>query len=816
MPTSQQLRDEDVRRANALPYFRQGELPPERMKDAEDDDSGFIHVLLLFLRSWPFIRPMFLGRWWYPERGIDTAVADTLTDDEYKFGYAPLLVLVVAVLGVLVTPMELGPVWPMALLYAPIAVMVVGMWPMAVLSGRAQLWATLVVLFAGIATNVVANLFIDGFLDGFYAAMVSFAAFLGWIVQYKNENGRLEFRFRVATHLVYFYAVNFVQRLLGLVVGILLVDIMNQSILQGEPLAPGLSDLLGLPQLSNLNVLELTKEERYDLLWLYLTITLSLFFAQLPLRIIQPYYNMWIMQQINQSLRIALVERWHQLSINYHSDHRTGDSIFRIYQDSAMVTAVIGHLIKVTLTLLSYLSCVVIVTLLSPWIGLLALLLLIPGFAWAHFAMPRVRARSLAYRAATSDVTSNTQETFAAIRLIKAFGTADRAQMKFETDSVTAFNAAYRVRSLIALVTIFMFTFASAFMISGEFLMAYFVTLEKPTWAQDLIALIGVSYIVWNYASFEWTRGQYRESANDLRSLLRDWMTAQDMAMGLRRVFDILDIEPDVKNKEGAVPLTQFKDEIRYDGVNFHYEEDRPVLADVSFTAEPGTITAIIGPTGSGKSTLTSLLLRIFDPMEGSITIDGTDLRDYEVSSLRSQIAIAMQENLLFAMSVRDNIRYVAPFATDDMVREAIRVAAMDEYVEGLPQGLDTVLSDRGGKLSTGQRQRLSIARAIVRNAPILILDEPTAALDAATEHEVMANLADWAQEEKSDVGRAIFLITHRISTIRRADNIIYLDEGRVIESGTHDELMQLPDGRYRAFVEAESNLTNIARGGAA
>ena len=816
MPTSAEQRSEDKHRANAIPYFKQGYLPPERLKDAQDDDSGFIHVLILFLRSWPYIRPMFLGRWWRPGEGIDTEVAETLTDDKYRFGYAPFLVLLVAALGLLHPDLNLQPWWPNGLLFVPIAVMIGGMAIMAVSSGRTQLVATVGTVLGGIGANVSASLFIDGLLDGFYAVSVSFAAFLGWILQYHVYRGQIAIRIRAATHLVYFYAVNFTQRLIQLVLTLLLVDVMNQSILQGEPLAPGLSGQLGLPELSSLNIAELTKAERYELLWLYLGITLSLFFIQLPLRIIQPYYNMWIMQQINQKLRVALVERWHQLSINYHSDHRTGDSIFRIYQDSAMVTSVIGHLIKVTLTLMSYLSCVVIVTLLSPWIGLLAVLLLVPGFLWAHFAMPRVRSRSLAYRAATSDVTSNTQETFAAIRLIKAFGTADRAQQKFEQDSVTAFNAAYRVRSLIALVTIFMFTFASVFMITGEFVMAYFVTLEKPTWAQDLIALIGVSYIVWNYGSFDWTRGQYRESANDLRSLLRDWMTAQDMAMGLRRVFDILDIEPEVKNREYTEPFTQFKDEIRYDNVNFQYEDDRPVLADVSLAAVPGTITAIIGPTGSGKSTLMSLLLRIFDPSSGSIKIDGKDLRDYEVNSLRSKIAIAMQENLLFAMSVRDNIRYVAPHATDEMVAEAIRVAAMEEYVSGLPQGLDTVLSDRGGKLSTGQRQRLSIARAIVRNTPILILDEPTAALDAATEHEVLTNLAVWASQEQEDIGRAIFLITHRISTIRRADNILYLDEGRIIESGNHEQLMALPQGRYRAFVEAETNLTNIARGGVA
>ena len=207
-----------------------------------------------------------------------------------------------------------------------------------------------------------------------------------------------------------------------------------------------------------------------------------------------------------------------------------------------------------------------------------------------------------------------------------------------------------------------------------------------------------------------------------------------------------------------------------------------------------------------------ALLLRLFDPNTGRVTIDGRDLRDYRIASLRSAIAIALQENVLFAMSVRDNIRYVAPDASEEQIRNAIRVAAMDDYVDGLPNGLDTVLSDRGGKLSTGQRQRLSIARAVVRDTPILVLDEPTAALDAATEHRVMGNLADWAGGGNGQAGRAIFLITHRISTIRRADNILYLDGGRIVESGNHATLMNLEGGRYRSFVEAESALTDTSR----
>jgi len=197
-----------------------------------------------------------------------------------------------------------------------------------------------------------------------------------------------------------------------------------------------------------------------------------------------------------------------------------------------------------------------------------------------------------------------------------------------------------------------------------------------------------------------------------------------------------------------------------------------------------------------------SLLLRLYDPASGSITIDERNINQYQVQSLRGKVAIALQENVLFASSVRDNIRYVVPDADEDAVREAVRVACMDDYIDGLPFGLDTILGDRGGKLSTGQRQRLSIARAVVRDTPILILDEPTAALDAATEHRVMNNLAEWGRD------RVIFLITHRISTIRRADNILYLDEGHIIENGDHAALMSIEDGRYRAFVDAESSLS--------
>ena len=202
-----------------------------------------------------------------------------------------------------------------------------------------------------------------------------------------------------------------------------------------------------------------------------------------------------------------------------------------------------------------------------------------------------------------------------------------------------------------------------------------------------------------------------------------------------------------------------------------------------------------------------ALLLRLYDPDAGEITIDGQNLKRFQLASLRANIAIALQENILFATTVRENIRYAVPTASDAQVREAARVAAAASFIEALPDGYDTMLGERGTKLSTGQRQRLSIARALLKDTPILILDEPTAALDAQTELDVLRNLAEWG------AGRAIFLITHRLSTIRRADRIAYLNEGRILEIGSHDELVANPDGAYRKFVDAEDNGVMLAAG---
>ncbi len=313
------------------------------------------------------------------------------------------------------------------------------------------------------------------------------------------------------------------------------------------------------------------------------------------------------------------------------------------------------------------------------------------------------------------------------------------------------------------------------------------------------VALAFVGFATWNLGAYTDATRRMGSYARSTRSLAAMWGQAQDMAVGMERAFNQVDLAPEVVDAPDAVEFPALRASVSFHGVTFGYVPTHPVLEDIDLRAEVGSITAIVGPTGSGKSTLASLMLRLFDPDRGRIEIDGVDIRRIRLDALRANVSIALQENLLFGTSIRENIRYAQADASDEQIAAAARVAGAEEFILAQPAGYDTMLGERGAKLSTGQRQRLSIARAIVKDTPVLILDEPTASLDAESEMKVMQNLARWG------AGRAIFIVTHRLSTIRRADQVLYLREGRIVEAGTHDALMALEGGAYRRFVELES-----------
>ena len=574
-------------------------------------------------------------------------------------------------------------------------------------------------------------------------------------------------------------------------------DLFWNRAMLGEPMTLSGAASLGLEPAIAVHVDILGDETRRWIALRTIIFACGVTVLALPVYIGLYYYQVWILQRVNQLLRVDLIGRLQSLSLRFHAESQVGDTIYRVYQDSAMVTQLIDVLfLTPAFAMLRFVIMLTIVYAFEPALALIMLMVWPPALALSAYHSKHLRTGFRAAREANSALTSRIQETIGGIRVIKAYGAEAREQRRFEEHSREAFRRAESARSRLAAFNV------------GTFWIVGAVLITNASWATIMTnrgdpLLIGSSagiaeLAIWNlglYSAFKFIQGT---GTDQVRLLFRTWGRTQDIAIGLDRVFELLDLEPEVKEAEDARPLSTVKQGVEFHGVSFSYESDRSTLVDVDMTASVGSITAIVGPTGSGKTTLMAMLLRLFDPDEGRIEIDGVDVRSFTIDSLRARVSIALQENVLFATTIRENIRYAAPDATDEAVREAARIACASDFIEALPEGYDTMLGERGTKLSSGQRQRLSIARAVLKEADILILDEPTAALDALTEARVLANLAEWG------VDKTIFLITHRLSTIRRADQIIYLVGGSVAEHGSHDELVRRDAGAYRALVEAE------------
>ena len=511
------------------------------------------------------------------------------------------------------------------------------------------------------------------------------------------------------------------------------------------------------------------------------------------------YYNVWVWQSVNQNLRVAMVERAESLSLSYHDNARVGDAIFRVYQDSAMIVNLIQSGIYTPISAaLGLLLGLFVVAMFDPWFTLMVVVVVFP-VAWLSIvSTPRIRRRVLANRIANSDLTSRAQEVFAAVKVVKANRAESRVFDRFSADSIRALDAAYFLRLDMALITLLVGLLAGSTLILSEYIMVSWIIDQRDTFLGALVASL-IGFAVWNYGAYRIAMGQVGGFAFGMRGLLGIWMRMQDLFLALERAFFLLDIEPEVDDPENPLPFPIRVARVRWHNVVFGYNPDQPILRGIDLEAGAGSITAIVGATGSGKSTLMSLLLRLYDPDSGRIEVNDVDLRDMAVDDVRRHAAIALQKNVLFANTIANNIGFGNPTAEPAAIETAATIACAHDFIEAQSEGYNTELGERGAKLSAGQRQRLSIARAVLRDAPILILDEPTASLDAQTEQRVLANLTTWGND------KIIFLITHRLSTIRNADQIAFLEDGRIVEIGSHDELTRLENGRYRAFVETET-----------
>jgi len=574
-------------------------------------------------------------------------------------------------------------------------------------------------------------------------------------------------------------------------------DLFNNKILVGEPLEPLQAELLSLDS-TYVDVQQLTQDQRRvvrDRMLLGFGILAAVLMGS---NLVIPYYLVWIMQRINQHLRVTMIERAEHLSLRYHSHARTGDAIYRVYQDSAMITNIVQNVLLEPLKAAgSLVLAAFVATLFSPYLGLLVLAAAAPIVWLVAWYTPRLQLRSRLARTTNSNLTSRIQEAFTAIRVIKANLLERTVLDRFNSDSRTALDAAFYLRVNLVLMRTGVVLLSTGAVILAEYLMASWVVQGKTTFMIGTFALVG--FTMWNLGAYQSASSRALEGVGGTNRLVYMWGVVQDMAIGLDRAFYLLDLKPDVVDAEDPAPFPAPIRAVTYRNVHFAYEPGRPVLEGVDLTARTGTITAVVGSTGTGKSTLMSMLLRLYDPDSGTILINDTDLRDIRIDDLRAGIAIALQQNVLFATTIAGNIGYAARDASQESIEAAARVACADTFIEEMASGYDTQLGERGGKLSTGQRQRLTIARAILRDTPILILDEPTASLDAETEHQVLRNLSRWGRD------RVVFVVTHRLSTIRNADQIVFLENGRVVEAGTHDELVRKENGRYRSFALAET-----------
>ncbi|HEY8667379.1 MAG TPA: ABC transporter ATP-binding protein [Tepidisphaeraceae bacterium] len=537
------------------------------------------------------------------------------------------------------------------------------------------------------------------------------------------------------------------------------MKIIVDQVFSSEPATGAVHRLLGiLPSADN----------RFALLLWMVAAGLLVYLINIALEIVLTFCWLRVGQRMVYDLAGDLFARLQRRSLVFHSTSSVGDSMTRIVGDSWCVNNLIDTLLFSPARAIIMLGAVVwVMARMDPRLTLIAVAVA-PFMALSSLMMGKpVRQAARAFREVQSRIQSHVQQALAGLPVVQAFVQEDRETQRFEQYAIEALAAQRRrtwVDNLSNLVTGSIVTIGTAAILwvgSRQ-------VIHGPLTVGGL--LLFLAYVVT-------LQGQFRTLASTYTNL-------QSTRASIDRVMEVLDVPSEVSDAPGAHPVGRLRGEVRLEDVTFGYIAGSPVLKHVSLDARPGETVAIVGPTGAGKSTLVGLIPRFFDPWQGRVLIDGKNVREMPVKDLRHNVSLVLQEPFLFPMSVAQNIAYGRPDATPEQIITAARDANAHEFITRLPEGYDTIIGERGATLSGGQKQRLSIARALLKDAPILILDEPTSALDAQTEGLLLEAL------ERLMAGRTTFIIAHRLSTIRRADRIVVLVDGAVREQGTHDVLL--------------------------
>jgi len=486
-------------------------------------------------------------------------------------------------------------------------------------------------------------------------------------------------------------------------------------------------------------------------------------------------------QWVMHDLRRMVYNHVQHLSLGYHTQKRTGDLISRITSDvDTIQNFLVSNLLDLMVDVLTLVGMGGIMFYLNWRFTLIALSVAPVLFVVTWFFTRRSKQASREVRQKEGEMASLMQEVLSAIGVVKAFAREDYEQERLEKESAESVKLALHARSLKA----------------------------KLAPAVGMVVAVGTALVLWyggrlvilgqlsagSLIVFIWYLGKMYKPMQDFAKMTDSFTKA---AVGYDRVREILETPAAVRDLPDAIEVPALRGAIEFEDVQFGYDAAHPVLRDIRLRAEPGQMTALVGPTGSGKSTIASLIGRFYDPNTGSVKLDGIDLRQLRQKSLHDQLSFVLQENILFHDTIANNIAYGKRGATQEEIRRAAESANAHDFISALPHGYDTMVGERGITLSGGQRQRIAIARAIIRDAPILILDEPSSGLDAASEELVFDAL------DRLIEGKTAIVIAHRFSTIRRAHAIFVVDGGRVVESGTHEELLPA-GGLYAKLYELQ------------
>jgi ATP-binding cassette subfamily B protein len=523
----------------------------------------------------------------------------------------------------------------------------------------------------------------------------------------------------------------------------------------------------GVPDLREITVLALI------LLGIYLLRILFRFLGNYL-----PHIAAW---KLVRDLRMKVYNQIQGFSLSFFHKRQTGDLMSRVVNDTATFEQLYAHVIPETIT--NAVTLIGVIVILFSINSTLALLTCIPIpfiLASGRVMMKKVRPRFRQMQKSLAGLNSQLQDNISGIREIQAFGQHEREASRISEKAgefTSAMLSALKINAIFHPSVEFLTALGTVIVVAFGGLFAYHARID----AEQVVAFL--LYLALFYAPI-----------TGLAQLLEN---AQLSLAGAERVLEILDSASEVTDKHGAIELPPVQGHIRFENVSFRYIDESPVLENVSFEVKPGQTLALVGPTGVGKTTIIQLAARFYDPKAGRITIDDYDLRDLTQNSLRNQMSLVLQDTFLFNGTIAENIAYAKPAASQREIEEAAKTAGVYEDIMEMPSQFDTETGERGIRLSGGQKQRISIARAVLRDSPVLILDEATASVDMQTEAQIQAAIA------KMRGNRTIIAIAHRLSTIKNADIILVLKDGKIIQQGSHDQLIQ-EEGLYRNLYQAQ------------